>query len=114
MKNFITSDRTLQVGDIVLSSYKKSSYLCKIIHIERRFLDAYDLKYDVYKNANVGDEFNPIVTIESVASLDVTPSSKKLRKVKQELDAEYLINVTPQYIEAYVKRLQALVVELWP
>jgi len=113
MKDFITSDRTLQVGDIVLSTYNKSTLLYRITDIERRFLCAYDLKYDVYKNANVGDEFNPIVTIESVASLNVTPSSKKLRKVKQELDAEYLIKVTPQYIEAYIKRLQTLVGKLW-
>jgi hypothetical protein len=114
MKNFITSDRSLQAGDIVLSTYNKSTLIFRITDIERRFLEADDLKYHTYKNANIGDEYNPIVTIESVGSLDAIPSKKKVRKVTKFLDASYLIKVTPQYIEAYIKRLDALMVELWP
>jgi len=115
MKDYITSDRTLQVGDIVISTYNKSTLLYRITNIERRFLEAFDMQYsDTYEDATIGDEYNPIVTIESVANLDAKPSNKKLRKIKQELDADYLVKITPQYMETYIKRMKALVKELWP
>src|ERR1700677_3683500 len=114
MKDFITHDRSLRVGDIVISTYHKSNVFFRITHIERRFLDASSLRYDTYKEANIGDEYNSAATIESVASYNIIPSAKKPRKISKYLDASWLIKVSPQDIDAYINRLQYLVNELWP
>lgn len=113
--DFITSDRTLQIGDLVFSTYHKGELLFKISKIERRFLTADLLKYSPYSKGQVGDEYNPLVTIESVANLSVRyDASKKFRKHVKTLDATYLIKVDPEYIKAYIKRLHELLAEFWP
>jgi hypothetical protein len=114
MRDFITHDRSLRIGDIVLSNYHKSNFLFRITEIERRFLTAFDLRYDTYKDANIGDEYNSLATIESVAAYNIIPSAKKPRKVSKHLDMSWLVKVSPQDVEAYVKRLNTLITELWP
>lgn len=112
--SFIDSDPTLAVGDFVFHNYSKNELLWKVTKIERRFLDQDDLRYGVYKDGKVGDEYNPIVTIESVADFSIkTGLKKKMRKQKKEFDAAYLVKVDPKLIQDHVQRLKQLVVDLW-
>lgn len=113
--DFITSDRTLKVGDLVFSRYHKGEFLFKITSIDRRFLTKDDLKYSSYKNGKVGDEYNPTMKIEAVANLSITtPPDKKLRKNVKSLDAAWIIKVDPKNIEAHIKKLNDLLSEMWP
>lgn len=113
--DFINSDRTLKVGDFVLSSYHKSDLLFKIVDLERRFLTQDDLKYHSYENGSIGDEYNPYVTIETITNLSITTDpSKKIRKTIKGLDASWLRKVTPEHLEAHIHRLQNMLGELWP
>lgn len=113
--DFITSDRTLQVGDLVFSSYHKKDLLFKITKIERRFLTLDLLRYNVYSKGQVGDEYNPIVVIKSIANLSIKyDSKKKFRPTTASIDASYLKIVTPEHIQAYIKRLHEILTEFWP
>lgn len=115
MRDFIDSDRTLKVGDLVLSNYTKNDLLFKITKIERRFLEKDDLSYGVYKNGKVGDEYNPLATIESVANLGFrVDRSKKLRKATKILDAAYLVKVNPDLINEQIQVLQSILLDFWP
>lgn len=112
--SFINSDPTLAVGDLVFQGYTKNNFLYKITNIERRFLTKDDLRYGVYKDGKVGDEYDPIVTIQVVADLDLKAKAGiKLRKNIKELDAAYLIKVKPSVLEDYKNRLAAIIVEFW-
>jgi len=112
--SFIDSDPSLKVGDLVFQGYTKNNFLYKIVNIERRFLTKEDLRYGVYKDGKVGDEYDPIATIQVVADLDlkVKPGTK-LRKITKELDATYLTKVNPSVLEDYKNRLTAIIVEFW-
>ena len=113
--DFINGDRTLKVGDLVFSGYHKGELIFKITHLERRFLDKDDLRYGVYKDGKVGDEYDSLATIESVANLSIfTDTTKKLRKTAKTLDASYLRRVEPEVVKEHIKRLNDLLVELWP
>lgn len=112
--DFIHSDRSLKVGDLVFQGYTKNNLLYKIIKIERRFLEEDDLRYGVYANGKVGDEYDPLVTIRVVADLDLkTKSTAKLRKNTKELDAAYLTKVDPKFLEDYKNRLTKIISEFW-
>jgi|WetSurMetagenome_2_1015567.scaffolds.fasta_scaffold293949_2 hypothetical protein len=112
--SFIDSDPTLVVGDFVFHGYGKNELLWKIIEIERRYLTKDDLKYGVYKDGKVGDEYNPIVTIESVANFSIKMDlKKKSPKLKKELDAGYLKKVDPKLIEEHIQRLNKIISDLW-
>jgi hypothetical protein len=113
--DFINSDRTLKVGDLVFSNYHKGDLLFKITKIERRFLNKDDLYYDVYKNGKVGDEYNPAVTIESVANLGLRADrKKKFRKTTMNLDALYVVKADPSLIDEQIKTLQSILLDFWP
>jgi hypothetical protein len=112
--SYIDSDPTLAVGDFVFHTYSKNELLWKITKIERRFLTKDDLKYSVYENGKVGDEYNPYVSIESVADFSIKANvKKKMRKTKKGFDAAYLVKVDPKLIQEHVQRLKQLVVDLW-
>lgn len=120
MNSLITWDTSLKVGDIVFSNYTKNELLFQIVSIERRFLEDWDVKHITsthhpYYGRSKGEEYNPLVTIEAVANLSVNfDAGKKLRQMVKTLDGAYLTRVDPTYLQAYVKRLQGLVGELWP
>jgi hypothetical protein len=112
--SLINSDKSLKVGDLVFQSYTKNNFLYKITNIEQRFLTKEDLRYGVYKDRKIGDEFNPIITIQVVADLDlkVKPGTK-LRKNTKELDAAYLTKVDLNILQTYINRLTAIIGEFW-
>jgi hypothetical protein len=120
MRDLLTWDTTLQVGDLVFSTYHKGETLFKIIKIEKRFITQYDMMYATYQSSpyyghSVGDEYNPYVTIEAVASLSIVSNlDKKKRKYVAGLDGFYLKRATPDHIEGHLKRLQKLIDEFWP
>lgn len=115
MGDFITSDRSLKVGDLVFSNYHKGQLLFKITKIEKRFLDASMLHYGCYQGGSVGDEYNPYVTIESVANLGITPDpKKKFRKTVKGLDAAWITRAEPEHISAHIKRLNEILSTHWP
>lgn len=112
--NFINSDPTLAVGDFVFHNYSKNELLWRITKIERRFLTKDDLRYSVYENGKVGDEYNPYVSIESVADFSIkTNVAKTMRKTKKGFDAAYLVKVDPKLIQDHIQRLKKMVVDLW-
>lgn len=113
--DFISSDRTLKVGDYVFNNYSKNELLWRVTKIERRFLTKDDLRYGVYKNGSVGDEYNPYVEIEAVADFSIkADSKKKMRKQTKGLDAAYLTKVEPQVIQDHLSKLKKMVADLWP
>lgn len=113
--DFITSDKSLKVGDLVFNGYSKNNFLYKITKIERRFLTQDDLRYNAYKGGQVGDEYNPYVTIEAVADLDLkTKPDTKLRKNVKGLDASYLTKVSPEFLQDYKDRLLKVIDQFWP
>ena len=114
MGDFITSDRTLKVGDLVFSNYHKGQLLFKITEIQRRFIDSSMLQYNCYQGGSVGDEHNPEVTIESVADLGITVPKKKFRKTVKCLDASWVVKVEPEHISAHIKRLNEILSTHWP
>lgn len=116
MADFITSDRSLKVGDVVFSIYHKGERLFKITKIERRFLTQDDLRYNVYKDRSVGDEYNPTLDIESIADLSIlTDPNKKFRKlVKKRLDAAWVRRADPSMIQDHIYRLTNLLTTIWP
>lgn len=107
--SFINSDTTLKVGDLVFSSYHKGENLFKIVSITRRFLTDYDLRYNVYKNAKVGDEYNPLIKIQAIANLSIVNNEKKVIKITKELDAVYLHKVTRETILNHINKLGKLI-----
>ena len=118
--DLVTWDTSLKVGDIVFSNYTKNELLFQIVSIERRFLEDFDFRgvtnsHHPYYGHQKGDEYNPLVTIKAVANLSVNfDASKKLRRMTKVLDGSYLTRVDPSYFQAYVKRLQGIIGELWP
>lgn len=113
--DFISSDRSLKVGDLVFSNYHKGDLLFKITKIERRFLVKDDLRYDCYKDGHVGDEYDPIVTIQAVANLGLRVNrTKKFRKITHVLDASYLEKANPDILNAQIRLLQDFLLEFWP
>jgi hypothetical protein len=113
--DFITSDRSLKVGDIVISFYNKGEILFRITGIEKRYLTKDDLIYDFYKNGQVGDEFNPTVQMEAVADLSIrTEPNSKFRKARNSLDAAWVKKIDPAHIQAHIQKLNSLLDELWP
>ena len=113
--DFITSDKSLQVGDLVFNGYSKNNYLYKVTQITRRFLTKEDLRYNAYQGGQVGDEYNPYVTIEAVADLDLKANPKaKLRKNVKGLDASYLTKVDPNFLQEYKDRLLKVIDQFWP
>jgi hypothetical protein len=111
--DFIDSDRSLQVGDYVFHNYSKNSFLWKITKITRRFLTQDDLRYGVYKNANIGNEYNPYVEIESIADLGFNLVNKKYRKQIRYFDAVYLIKVDPKVIQNHINTLNKVLKDFW-
>lgn len=105
---------SFEVGNIVTSRYTKNDFLFKVVEIERRFLTKTDLKYSVYQGHQLGDEYNPLVTIKPVANLSVKfDASKKLRSTKSVLDAAYLTKVTPEFLKKHIERLNSLLLEVF-
>lgn len=112
--SFIDSDPTLAVGDFVFHNYSKNELLWKVVKIERRFLTKDALRYGIYENGKVGDEYNPYVAIESVADFSIKANvAKKMRKIKKGLDAAYLVKVNPKIVQDHIQRLKTIVSELW-
>lgn len=109
MTSYIDSDQSLQVGDLVFSTYHKGDYIFKIMKITRRFYNAHDIKI-YYPNRQVGDEYNPTMYVESIDnfSLIKSLSKKKARKTAMELDASYLIRVEPKHILEHINKLNIL------
>ncbi len=115
MMSFIRSDPTLAVGDFVLSSYHKGELVFKVTKITPRFLTAADLRYEVYKGAKVGDEYTPLVTIESVANLSINADpNKKFRKTTKSLDAWWVRKISVETLEKHMRRLSNIIHDLWP
>jgi hypothetical protein len=118
MKNWSDSDPTLKIGDIVWSTYNtKDEFLYRIIEIERRFLDENEVKYhrEVFPGCTVGEEYNPLITIEVIANLSsrVGPN-KRLPQTHKMLDASYLVKATPEHIQSHIKRLNDLLTTFFP
>lgn len=120
MNSLITWNTSLKVGDIVFSGYTKNELLFQIVAIERRFLQSHDFFTNMqpthpYYGRQVGNEYNPLVTIKAVANLSINfDASKKLRQMVKVLDGAYLRRADPTYLQAYMKRLQQVMDELWP
>jgi|SRR6185369_9082412 len=115
MGDFINSDRSLKVGDLVFSNYHKGDLLFKVTKIERRFLVKDDLRYGVYKDGKVGDEYSPLATIESVANLGFrVDRTKKFRKTTKTLDASWVVKASPELLDKQIKVLQEAISEFWP
>lgn len=113
--DFISSDRTLKVGDYVFNNYSKNELLWRVTEIERRFLSKDDLRYQAYKGGKVGDEYNPYVVIEAVADFSIKANSKKkMRKQVKGLDAAYLVKVEPGVIQEHINRLNQILSDFWP
>ena len=115
MTDFITSDRTLQVGDLVFSNYHKGEYLWQIVEITQRYVDQNDISFYGPKGGKIGDEKNPYVKIQAVANLSITADpNKKLRKMTAGLDADWVKRVDPAHIVAHIKKINELITEMWP
>lgn len=113
--SFIKSDPTLAVGDLVLSTYHKGELIFKVTKLTQRFLTSMDVRYTIYKGGNVGDEYTPLATIESVANLSIfTNTEKKFRKTTKNLDASYLIKLSPEKLENHMRRISNIMHDLWP
>lgn len=113
MTDFIESDKTIAIGDLVLSNYHKGELIFKVTKIERRFLTKDDLRFDCYKGGQVGDEYNPYVTIESVANLSINVDpNKKFRKTVKGLDAAHLKKIDHKHIEAHIERIKNILADL--
>jgi hypothetical protein len=110
--DFVKSDRTLKVGDLVFSRYHKGQRVWQVTDIQKRYLDQSMLIYDVYSAGNVGDEYNPLVTICSLVDLNVVPSSKKHKKITAVLDAAHVVKITPDHLIAQIKKLKDVLNEL--
>lgn len=114
MMKLINSDPTLAVGDFVFHNYSKNEFLWKIVHIERRYITKEDLRYSTLEDGKLGDEYDPLITIESVANFSITADvSNKIRKQKKILDASYLTKADPKLIEKHAHRLQKIISDLW-
>jgi hypothetical protein len=103
-------DKSIQVGDFVISNYHKNSIIYKVSKIERRFLVKSDLKCEVYKNSSIGDEYSPIVTIIPVidTSFDACFSKKKLTARKAFLDCTWLNKMSSIDFNNYLQYLSDL------
>lgn len=104
-----TFDTFIQVGDFVLSGYHEKDIIFRVTKIERRFYSQDDIdRY--YKNGPivVGDEFNPLVSIEPIVNLSIRASSKKPKASIKALDGAYLKKVDKQLIMEYIERLKQI------
>lgn len=114
MGNYITSDKTLKVGDYVLSRYHKGDLLYRVTKITQRFLEAKDISPYAHIGANVGDEYNPYIQCEAVENISISADSKKkLRKKTIGLDAGWVTKVDPATIEAYIEKLHGILLKLF-
>lgn len=105
--DFITSDRTLAVGDLVIHRYTNNHLIHRIINIERRYLDKYSINYNKFQGSKIGDEWNPMVTIVQVGSFNMGASDKP-KKLKKTMDASYVTKVTFQMMEDHLNRLEKM------
>lgn len=102
-------DKTLQVGDYVVSNYHKQPLLFQITSLERRFLTKDDLRHRVYADAKEGDEYSSIVQVVAVQDLDIrTSSTKKIRKVTKSLDITWVKRVNKDLVLEQIDKLQEL------
>ena len=113
--NFIESDTTLKVDDLVFSSYHKGQYIFKIVSIERRFLTKHDIYVyrEVYHGCTIGDEYEPLMKVELVEDLSIFPLNKKIKKIVATLDATYLTKVNPKTISNHIERLHQIIATHW-
>lgn len=113
--DFVSSDKTLKIGDLVFSTFAKGEFLYKIVDIERRFIDKDLLKYSNYSGGCIGDEYNPLVEIQAVANLSITADvNKKLQKKLKKLDAAWVKRVDKQHLLAHIQKLNNLISNMWP
>jgi hypothetical protein len=117
MKVWIDKDLpAYKVGDLVWSKYHKNEIVYRITKIERRFIaDEWDKRAhsSVFPGCEIGDEYNPMVDIEAVADFSVKADpAKKLRKSSRSLDVSWVTKVTPEHIEAHIRRLNDLLTKL--
>lgn len=111
--DLITSDRTLEVGDLVIHRYTNNHLIHRITKIERRYVDQYNLRFYQTKGAQLGDEYNPIVTIVQVGSFNMSLNpAEKVKKLKKALDAAYIIKLTPKMMEDHLHRIEKMFEEL--
>lgn len=119
MKVWIDKDLPVyKVGDLVWSKYHKNEVVYRITNIDRRFIvDTFDARQHqyVFPGCEVGDEYNPYITVEAVMDLSIkADSNKKMRKSSKGLDASWLLPVTSQHIQAHIKRLNDLITTQFP
>jgi hypothetical protein len=119
MKVWINKDLpTYKVGDLVFSKYHKNETVYRITKIERRFLvDQWDVRshQSVFPGCQIGDEYNPTVTIEAIADLSIKADpTKKMRRSTKSLDASWVMPVTPEHIAAHIRKLNDLLTTQFP
>lgn len=83
----------IKVGDIITTYHKGYWRLTKI---ERRFLVESDLRFGVYKDGKVGDEYSPLYHYELV--MDANGKKPKSKRVKS-CDAAYCKKFGKKQIE---------------
>lgn len=59
-------NKKIKVGSIVFNTYNDS--YCIVTEINRRFLTEEESKYPVYKGMSVGEEYNPLITVNCISS----------------------------------------------
>jgi len=106
MNKLLNWDSSINIGDYVISKYGKSTFLYQVIKISKRFITKNDVNLysNVDKNAKIGDEYNPIVTIKPVANLNIM-SNNKFKKQESSLDGAYLIKVSKSKAQEWIDKL---------
>ncbi len=105
MKNIhYTFDYNIKVGDYVLSSHNYD-YIFVVTKIERRFADKDYIKHFVGP-IDIGSEYNPLVTIKSVA--DLRFFLIKSSKLERTLDGSFLSKFDPMFIENHILKLREI------
>lgn len=106
MNKLLNWDSSINIGDYVISTYGKSTFLYQVVKITKRFITKNDVNLysNVDKNAKIGDEYNPIVTNKPVGNLNII-SNSKFKKQESSLDGSYLIKVNKSNVQEWIDKL---------
>lgn len=92
-------DRSITVGDLVTGYHKG---IWKVTKIDRRFLTQDDLRYQAYKDREVGEEYSSLVHYQQV----LTEDYQKGRKVSKNCDISYCRKIDDAFIKEKREELE--------
>lgn len=85
-------DRSIDIGDLVTGYHKG---IWRVTKIDRRFLTQDDLRYQAYKDRQVGDEYSSLVQYQQV----LTDDYQKGRKITKTCDISYCRKIDDTFIK---------------